>query len=90
MATKIKRTVLRSSTGKKLYAVRNPKGEFKDIRSYARAQRADIAASAKSETSKKSRLALEKKAVIPKEKPVVKKPVVKKAAAKKAPRKSAK
>ena len=85
MATKIKRTVLRSSTGKKLYAVRNPKGEFKDIQSYARAQRADIAASAKSETSKKSNLALEKKAVIPKEKPVVKK-----ATAKKTPRKPAK
>ena len=37
-----KRTVMRSSKGKKLYAVRNRKGQFKDIQSYARAHAQDI------------------------------------------------
>lgn len=37
-----KRTVLRSSTGKKLYAVRAADGTFKDIQSYARAHAADL------------------------------------------------
>ena len=39
---KSKRTVLRSSAGKKLYAVRDKGGKFKDIQSYARAHAADI------------------------------------------------
>jgi DNA-binding protein HU-beta len=39
---KSKRTVLRSSAGKKLYAVRDAGGKFKDIQSYARAHAADI------------------------------------------------
>jgi hypothetical protein len=39
---KSKRTVLRSSSGKKLYAVRDKTGKFKDIQSYARAHAADI------------------------------------------------
>lgn len=37
-----KRTVLRSSKGKKLYAVRDAEGKFKDIQSYARAHAQDI------------------------------------------------
>lgn len=37
-----KRTVLRSSKGKKLYAVRDAEGQFKDIQSYARAHAQDI------------------------------------------------
>lgn len=37
-----RRTVLRSSKGKKLYAVRSAGGQFKDIQSYARAHAADI------------------------------------------------
>ncbi len=37
-----KRTTMRSSTGKKLYAVRDAEGKFKDIQTYARAHAADI------------------------------------------------
>lgn len=39
---KSKRTVMRSSAGKKLYAVRDDGGRFKDIQSYARAHAADL------------------------------------------------
>ncbi len=49
MATKAKRTTHRSSTGKKLYAVRNAKGQFKDIQTYERAHRADLARKSKAE-----------------------------------------
>ena len=48
-----RRTTHRSSTGKKLYAVRDAKGRFKDIQSYARAHAADIRRKAKGETRKK-------------------------------------
>jgi hypothetical protein len=44
-----RRTTLRSSKGTKLYAVRDPKGRFKDIQSYKRAHRADIRRKSKSE-----------------------------------------
>ena len=37
------RTTLRSSKGKKLYAVRDASGRFKDIQTYERAHRADLA-----------------------------------------------
>ena len=37
-----KRTTHRSSSGKKLYAVRDKKGRFKDIQSYKRAHGQDI------------------------------------------------
>jgi hypothetical protein len=37
-----KRTTHRSSKGKKLYAVRDKKGRFKDIQTYKRAHAADI------------------------------------------------
>jgi len=37
-----KRTTHRSSAGKKLYAVRDAKGRFKDIQTYERAHRMDI------------------------------------------------
>jgi DNA-binding protein HU-beta len=40
--TKGRRTTHRSSTGKKLYAVRDAKGRFKDIQTYERAHRADL------------------------------------------------
>jgi hypothetical protein len=36
------RTTHRSSSGKKLYAVRDASGRFKDIQSYERAHRADL------------------------------------------------
>jgi len=39
----IKRTTMYSSGGKKLYAVRNADGSFKDIQTYERAHRADMA-----------------------------------------------
>ena len=38
-----KRTTHRSTAGKKLYAVRDAKGRFKDIQTYERAHRADLA-----------------------------------------------
>ncbi len=41
MATK--RTTHRSTSGKKLYAVRDAKGRFKDIQTFERAHRADLA-----------------------------------------------
>ena len=37
-----KRTTMRSSSGKKLYAVRDAKGKFKDIQTFERAHRADL------------------------------------------------
>ena len=37
-----KRTTHRSSAGKKLYAVRDASGRFKDIQTYERAHRADL------------------------------------------------
>jgi hypothetical protein len=37
-----KRTTHRSSAGKKLYAVRDSSGKFKDIQTYERAHRADL------------------------------------------------
>jgi DNA-binding protein HU-beta len=46
---KARRTVLRSSRGKKLYAKRDRKGRFKDIQSYKRAHGADIRRKAKKE-----------------------------------------
>ena len=49
MATKAKRTTHRSSTGKKLYAVRDKTGKFKDIQTYERAHRADLAKKSKVE-----------------------------------------
>jgi len=50
---KAKRTTHRSSKGKKLYAVRDASGKFKDIQSYERAHRADLAKTAKAETGKR-------------------------------------
>ena len=43
------RTTHRSSTGTKLYAVRNAKGQFKDIQTFKRAHSADLKRKAKSE-----------------------------------------
>jgi hypothetical protein len=49
MATKAKRTTHRSSTGRKLYAVRDSEGKFKDIQSYKRAHGQDVKRSSKAE-----------------------------------------
>ena len=43
------RTTHRSSSGKKLYAVRDAKGRFKDIQSYKRAHGADLKRKSKKE-----------------------------------------
>jgi hypothetical protein len=47
------RTTHRSTAGKKLYAVRDAKGRFKDIQTYERAHRADLAKKSKAERAKK-------------------------------------
>ena len=52
---KAKRTTHRSSTGKKLYAVRDSQGRFKDIQTYERAHRADLAKKSKAEKAAKAK-----------------------------------
>jgi hypothetical protein len=49
----VKRTTLRSSTGTKLYAVRDASGQFKDIQTYARAHAADMRRTSKAELAAK-------------------------------------
>jgi hypothetical protein len=44
-----RRTTHRSSTGKKLYAVRSADGRFKDIQTYERAHAADLRRKSKAE-----------------------------------------
>ena len=44
-----KRTTHRSSTGTKLYTVRNAKGQFKDIQTYKRAHGQDVKRKARGE-----------------------------------------
>jgi hypothetical protein len=44
-----RRTTHRSSSGKKLYAVRDAKGRFKDIQTYERAHRTDLRRKSKGE-----------------------------------------
>jgi uncharacterized protein YjhX (UPF0386 family) len=44
-----KRTTHKSASGKKLYAVRDKEGKFKDIQSYKRAHGQDIKRKAKKE-----------------------------------------
>ncbi len=48
----VKRTVMRSSKGKKLYAVRDAKGRFKDIQSYKKSHAMDIKRKSRAETAK--------------------------------------
>jgi hypothetical protein len=62
MMAKAKRTTMRSSAGKKLYAVRDKSGRFKDIQTYERAHRADLAKSAKAEKKTAKKKATKKKA----------------------------
>jgi len=79
---KARRTTHRSSAGKKLYAVRDKTGKFKDIQTYERAHRADLARKSKAEleaAAKKKKKKARKKSV----KKATKKKVVKKAAKKK-------
>ncbi len=62
---KARRTTHRSKAGKKLYAVRDSKGRFKDIQTYERAHRADLArtsgAEVKAKAKKKAKKAAQKK-----------------------------
>ena len=60
MATK--RTTHRSTSGTKLYAVRDAKGRFKDIQTYERAHRADMArkSGAEKKTAAKKKTAKKK------------------------------
>lgn len=48
----VKRTVMRSSKGKKLYAVRDANGRFKDIQSYKKAHAMDMKRKSKAELEK--------------------------------------
>ena len=50
-----KRTVLRSRSGTKLYAVRKRGGRFSDIQTYERAQGSDIKRRSKAEAAGKKR-----------------------------------
>lgn len=97
---KARRTTHRSSVGKKLYAVRDAGGRFKDIQTFERAQRADLKKKSGAETTAKAKKKAAKKTAkkaAPKKaaKKTVKKAVkraapkktVKKAARKAAPRK---
>jgi hypothetical protein len=80
---KARRTTHRSSAGKKLYAVRDAQGRFKDIQTYERAHRADLkrksgaekvtdAKKAAKKAAPKKKAAAKKKAA-PKKKAAVKK-----------------
>ena len=57
---KARRTTHRSSAGKKLYAVRDARGRFKDIQTYERAHRADLAHTAKGEMARRKKRARKK------------------------------
>ena len=52
---KATRTTHRSAAGTKLYAVRDTKGRFKDIQTYERAHRADLAKTSKAETVQRAK-----------------------------------
>jgi len=60
-----KRTTLYSSKGKKLYAVRDKDGKFKDIQTYKRAHTLDMKRKSKAELAaakkKKAKTAVKKK-----------------------------
>jgi hypothetical protein len=71
---KARRTTHRSTAGKKLYAVRDADGTFKDIQTYERAHRADLAKTSKAEAAKGKKKTAKKAT----KKKVVKKTVVKK------------
>ena len=56
-----KRTTHRSTAGKKLYAVRDASGKFKDIQTYERAHRADLRKKAAPEKAVAARTATKKR-----------------------------
>ena len=57
----MKRTTHRSVAGKKLYAVRDSKGRFRDIQTYERAHRADLAHKSKAEKAMAAKKRAKKK-----------------------------
>ncbi len=75
---KARRTTHRSRAGKKLYAVRDKSGRFKDIQTYERSHRADLAKKSKAEIEAAKKKAARKKTA----KKATKKKTVKKAAKK--------
>jgi hypothetical protein len=58
---KARRTTHRSRSGKKLYAVRDSQGRFKDIQTYERAHRADLAHRSGAEKTAAKKKAAKKK-----------------------------
>jgi len=58
---KARRTTHRSRAGKKLYAVRDKSGRFKDIQTYERSHRADLAKKSKAEIEAAKKKAAKKK-----------------------------
>jgi hypothetical protein len=58
---KARRTTHRSRAGKKLYAVRDASGRFKDIQTYERAHGADLARTSKAEVGKGRKKAAKKR-----------------------------
>ena len=57
---KARRTTHRSTAGKKLYAVRDESGQFKDIQTFERAHRADLARTSKAEVTARKKSAAKK------------------------------
>ncbi len=76
---KARRTTHRSTAGKKLYAVRDKSGRFKDIQTYERSHRADLARKSKAEIETAKKKTVKKKKATKK---TAKKKTVKKAAKK--------
>jgi hypothetical protein len=71
-----RRTVLYSSKGKKLYAVRDAQGRFKDIQQYSRAHAMDMRRKSKAEieaAAKAGKKAAPKRKAAPKKKAAKKK-----------------
>ena len=60
-----KRTTMRSRSGKKLYAVREKSGRFKDIQTYERAHRQDMQRKSKAEKRAAGRSALPARNALP-------------------------
>jgi hypothetical protein len=52
---KARRTTHRSRSGKKLYAVRDSEGRFRDIQTFERAHAQDLARRSKAETARKKK-----------------------------------
>jgi hypothetical protein len=68
-----RRTTMYSSKGKKLYAVRDAKGRFKDIQQYSRAHAMDMRRKSKAELEAAAKKAGGKKKAAPKKKAAKKK-----------------